>query len=101
MDKNAKLIKLVICRFVKEDMGKNQAFLRSTQRTLQSLTDAFFEHRAFCFRRLSSIRQYPIIIRKVFKKSQAKWGVKGMLPLGCLPLGEREGVTLIIGVENK
>jgi hypothetical protein len=29
-----------------------------------------------------------------------KEGVKGMLPLGCLPLWEREGVTLIVAADN-
>jgi len=28
-------------------------------------------------------------------KWEKYWGVKGMLPLGCLPLWGREGVTLI------
>jgi hypothetical protein len=28
-------------------------------------------------------------------------GVKGMLPLGCLPLWEREGVILQAAAENK
>ena len=38
---NVKLIELVICDSVKEVMGKNYALLKSTQRTLQSLMDAF------------------------------------------------------------
>jgi hypothetical protein len=32
----------------------------------------------------------------LFKKE----GVKGMLPLGCLPLWGREGVILIVAAEN-
>jgi hypothetical protein len=34
------------------------------------------------------------------KKHSEKEGVKGMLPLGCLPLWGREGVTLIAAAEN-
>ena len=38
--------------------------------------------------------------QKVSENSAGK-GVKGMLPLGCLPLWGREGVTLIVAIENK
>jgi hypothetical protein len=34
-------------------------------------------------------------------KNSKMRGVKGMLPLGCLPLWGREGVPLIVAAENK
>jgi hypothetical protein len=34
-------------------------------------------------------------------KNPDKRGGKGMLPLGCLPLWGREGVTLLAAAENK
>jgi len=46
--------------------------------------------------------QPPIGItpEKVENNTPEKEGVKGMLPLGCLPLWGREGVTLIAAAEN-
>ena len=46
--------------------------------------------------------QPPIAITpdKVENNTPEKEGVKGMLPLGCLPLWGREGVTLIAAAEN-
>jgi hypothetical protein len=34
-------------------------------------------------------------------KNPDKSGGKGMLPLGCLPLWGREGITLLSAAENK
>ena len=41
-----------------------------------------------------------IIIRRLMKNPDKRGG-RGMLPLGCLPLWEREGVTLLAAAENK
>jgi hypothetical protein len=41
-----------------------------------------------------------ITLDKVENNTPKKEGVKGMLPLGCLPLWGREGVTLIVAAEN-
>jgi hypothetical protein len=41
-----------------------------------------------------------IIIRRLMKNPDKRGG-KGMLPLGYLPLGGREGVTLLAAAENK
>ena len=38
---------------------------------------------------------------RMLMKTSEKRGVKGMLPLGCLPLWGREGVTLQVVAENK
>jgi hypothetical protein len=36
------------------------------------------------------------VIEKVLEYGKNKTGVKGIHPLGCLPLWGREGVTLIV-----
>jgi len=36
-------------------------------------------------------------VKKSLEKGKDKKGVKGMFPLGCLPLWGREGVILITG----
>jgi hypothetical protein len=45
-----------------------------------------------------------LLIRKLTRISQVNgemwWGVKGMLPLGCLPLWGSEGVTLVFSGKN-
>jgi hypothetical protein len=40
------------------------------------------------------------VSEKPLEKGKDKKGVKGMFPLGCLPLWGREGVTLIISKEH-
>jgi hypothetical protein len=76
-------------------------FLRSVEileRNKQSLLGAP-AHRASA----PAARASPniaIIIRRLMKNPDKRGG-KGMLPLGCLPLWGREGVTLLAAAENK
>jgi hypothetical protein len=49
---------------------------------------------------LSSSPNIAIIIRRLMKNPDKRGG-KGMLPLGCLPLWRREGVTLLAAAENE
>ena len=52
-----------------------------------------------CFRpRRQGIPKNAITPQKV-DENTSKVGVKGVLPLGCLPLWGREGVTLIAAAE--
>jgi hypothetical protein len=60
------------------------------------LTTTFFKRKKSGSEIQDFYYQFLSFIKKVYETRELLWGDKGVLPLRCLPLWEREGVTIIV-----